>query len=86
MKKAQGLSLNVVVIAIISLVVLIVVLAVFTNIFRKEAGTAAGKVDCLSTDTDNDGVMDIFDQCCGTGGEVGINGCPPDEEKSPCKC
>jgi hypothetical protein len=86
MKKAQGLSLNVIVIAIISLVVLIVLLAVFTNIFRKEAGTANRKVDCLNTDTDGDGVMDIFDQCCETGGDVELNGCPPDEEKSPCTC
>jgi hypothetical protein len=87
-KKGVELSLNVVIIAVILLVVAVVVIAVFMRLFGEESERIEGQIKALD-DSDNDGIINMFDKCPCTAGIKENDGCkegetPPKEKPKTC--
>ena len=61
-RKSMELPLNTIIIAAILLVTLIVVLALFTNVFGKQSGQLKNFVS-KTDDCDKDGTANMFDPC-----------------------
>lgn len=61
-KKGVELSLNTVIIALILLITIVVVIALFMKLFTKEGGVISGHIDSAA-DPDGDGVINMFDKC-----------------------
>ena len=61
-KKAQALSMRIIIVAIILLVVAVIIVVVFRNIFGKQAKELESKVGGLG-DCDSDGRADFLDPC-----------------------
>jgi hypothetical protein len=82
LKKGATLAINIVVVCVILLVALIIYLAVFQGLFKKEGGQINTQISGLE-DHDGDGVINMYDKCCCTTsakiGQVLSNGCLPDE-------
>jgi hypothetical protein len=74
-KKGVELSLNTVIIAAILLITIIVIVAVFTRLFGKEASQIEEKISGLD-DEDGDGIVNMFDDCPCREGEKDNDGCP----------
>jgi len=74
-KKGIELSFNAIIIATIALIVLVVVIATFTNLFGKEKGQIEGKIDALNDD-DDDGILNLYDKCPCKEGDNDNDGCP----------
>jgi len=65
-KKAQGLSINVIIIVAISLIVLVVLVAVFTGNLGKFSGTVSGTTgDSTKACADQSGSFKVQDECAG---------------------
>lgn len=76
-KKAQGLSMNVLIIAVIALVVLVIVIAVFS----KQSGKQVGTINALSSCENQGGTCTTKEEC--TGNKQAFykyGGCPKTEE------
>lgn len=61
-KKAMDMPMNVIIIALVLITVAIILIAVFTGMFRKEGSELDNKINGLS-DCDDDGVANMFDKC-----------------------
>ena len=75
MKKAKGISINVIIVAAIALVVLVVLLVVFTGRMGiwGQGLTDATKQNACTDSVENDGPGGRWDQVCGFG-EVEVFG------------
>ena len=88
-KKAQGLSLQTIVIAILLLVVLFLVIWFFAKNFGSQAEGTKSNIECMKQDKDNDGVNDFIDDCCESpsGIKVNLKGCGSEEKPHrDCNC
>ena len=75
-KKAMDVSpMNLIVGAAILLIVLVVVIAMFSNLFSKQAGQVEQNIDLVG-DTDKDGIPNIIDKCPCICGDKDNDGCP----------
>ncbi len=61
-KKATELPMNVIIIALILITAAIILIAVFTGMFRKEGSELDKKISALG-DFDGDDVANMFDKC-----------------------
>ena len=78
MKKGQGLSLNMIAIAVITLVVIVVTIAVFTGIIGDIVPDIRGAAECRAQ-VNSKGCMD--QAACENAGNTAVLGfgCPKDE-------
>ncbi|MBU1204691.1 MAG: hypothetical protein KKE93_02165 [Nanoarchaeota archaeon] len=77
-KKGAELSLNVIVIAAMTLVVLTVSIMVFTGLIGDSVGDAGDLIQTTSGDYDGDGIKDIVDKCpcIRDDAKIEYEGCP----------
>ena len=79
---------NFLVYGIIAVVVVVIIIFSFKGLFGKEASTTDSQIESTGTDTDCDGVMNIFDRCCtkdaASRDKVDLTGCAPGDEKEKC--
>ncbi len=74
-KKGQGISINVLIIALVALIVLIVIIAIFTGKIR---GVNTGLQDCMT----KGGKCEKSEDCPpGSSEVIGVSSCPNEDEK-----
>jgi len=79
-KKGMDMPMNVIIIALILITVAIILLAVFTGMFKKEGSELDKKIRGLQ-DCDDDKVANMFDKCpC----DQEIENCPSKEKLISC--
>ncbi|MCK4521475.1 MAG: hypothetical protein KAU20_02795 [Nanoarchaeota archaeon] len=80
-KKGVEMTLQTIIVAVLLLVVLFVLISVFARQFGKSSGVTESRIDCLTQDKDEDGVVDAIDSCCPSpsGSDVDIKGCAEGE-------
>jgi len=82
-KKAVELTMNTIIIVAILLIALIIILAMFTNIFGKETTQIKNYVNQLD-DCDKDGIANTFDPCpCNPNKD--LQDCPTEDRLVSCK-
>ena len=79
-KKGVELSLNVIVIAAVTLVVLVVSIMVFTGLIGENVNDANTAIDITRDDYDGDEVKDFVDICPCNAGKKEYGGCSSLEE------
>jgi hypothetical protein len=63
MSKAEADPLKLIIAAVILLIAMIVIIVIFRGIFSKEANVTQEKILNVGSDSDSDGISDMFDFC-----------------------
>lgn len=63
MRRAEVDPLHLIVAAVILLIAMVVIIFIFRGMFAKEANITSENIGKVGSDSDGDGVMDLFDFC-----------------------
>lgn len=63
MKKSQADPMKLIVVAVILLIAMVVIITIFRGVISKETNITITTIDRIGSDSDCDGVQDIFDYC-----------------------